>query len=545
VQELEFGELGVEFGGDFGDLFEDLESLVFEVEGAEPDGLEFAQDAGDFAGFPVQAPLAGEAGADPVGEEADADMVDDALGLVVEDGADFEVAFEFAEGFFDFEEVFVVGLDLGGVGLVDGEVGVKEIPTVVGGFGGDGVVFAFPVEVAGFVDAVGEVFVGFEALEGAAGLAGEFLGVGLGAFGGGEFGEGVLGFVDAERAALLVAVFAPGAAGEDMAFAVVLDFEEAVGVGEFELGVGGESFEKGFEGGVGEAGDEFEAFVFEGLEVDFAAHAAVEDEDGVLDLKASAQDLDGAAKGGGVGAVAAKDGDVEGGAVGVGGDGEEDLGAVGAVVAAVAVAGEVCGAVAFEVDAGEVVEGEGDGGLECLGGEFFFQGAPVSGDGVHGGVEVVFVEGFIGGKAAGLGEQRASGGVFEGEFGGGEEEAGEDHGFEEGALARGADVGEEAVEVEGFPGVDEDGEAAEVEGGVELEGVGMEGGFAGEVCGDELAEFGWELGDVGDGAGAGAFGGAEGLADEVGGVGFAVLAGFGGLDKHELHKYEIKTCCQV
>ena len=44
------GELGVEVGGDFGDLFEDLESSVFEVDGADADGLELAQDAGDFAG---------------------------------------------------------------------------------------------------------------------------------------------------------------------------------------------------------------------------------------------------------------------------------------------------------------------------------------------------------------------------------------------------------------------------------------------------------------------------------------------------------------
>ncbi len=46
----ELGELGVEVGGDFGDLLEDLESFVFEVDGAEADGLELAQDAGDFAG---------------------------------------------------------------------------------------------------------------------------------------------------------------------------------------------------------------------------------------------------------------------------------------------------------------------------------------------------------------------------------------------------------------------------------------------------------------------------------------------------------------
>ena len=112
-------------------------------------------------------------------------MVDDAFGLAMEDGADLEVALEFAKGFFDFEEVFVVALDLRGVGPGDGEVGVEEIPAVVGG----------------------------------------------------------LGFIDAELAALPVAVFAPGASGDDMAFAVVLDFDESVGIGEFELGFAGKVFE--------------------------------------------------------------------------------------------------------------------------------------------------------------------------------------------------------------------------------------------------------------------------------------------------------------
>ena len=48
--------MGVEICGDFGDLLEDLESFVFEVDGAEADGLELAQDAGEFAGFATQAP---------------------------------------------------------------------------------------------------------------------------------------------------------------------------------------------------------------------------------------------------------------------------------------------------------------------------------------------------------------------------------------------------------------------------------------------------------------------------------------------------------
>jgi len=103
------------------------------VDGAEADGLELAQDTGDFAGFATEEPLAGEAGADPIGQEADAHVVDDALGLAMEDGADLEVALEFAKGFFDFERVFVMALDLRGVGPVDGEICVEEIPFVVDG----------------------------------------------------------------------------------------------------------------------------------------------------------------------------------------------------------------------------------------------------------------------------------------------------------------------------------------------------------------------------------------------------------------------------
>ena len=49
-------------------------------------------------------------------------MVDDAFGLAMEDGADLEVALEFAKGFFDFEEVFVVALELRGVGAGDGRL---------------------------------------------------------------------------------------------------------------------------------------------------------------------------------------------------------------------------------------------------------------------------------------------------------------------------------------------------------------------------------------------------------------------------------------
>ena len=175
----------------------------------------------------------------------------------------------------------------------------------------------------------------------------------------------------------------------------------------------------------------------------------------------------------------------------------------------------------------------------------FFQSAPVTGEGVHGGVEVVLVKVFVVGEAAGGSEQRALCGVFEGEFRTGEEEPSEDHGLEKGALAGSADVGEKEVEVQGFPSIDEDGETAEVEGGVECDGVGLKGGFAGKSGSDEVADFGREFGDVADGAGAGAVGSAKRFADEMGGVGFAVFARFGGLNKHVLHKYRTKTWCQV
>jgi hypothetical protein len=46
----------------------------------------------------------------------------------MEDGADLEVALEFTKGFFGFDKVFVVALDLRGICPCDGEIGVREIP---------------------------------------------------------------------------------------------------------------------------------------------------------------------------------------------------------------------------------------------------------------------------------------------------------------------------------------------------------------------------------------------------------------------------------
>ena len=63
------------------------------------------------------------------------------------------------------------------------------------------------------------------------------------------------------------------------------------------------------------------------------------------------------------------------------------------------------------------------------------------------------------------------------------------------------------------------------------QGLALEGGD------DQITSCGREVSDVADGAGAGTFGSAEGLANEVGDVGFAVLTfGGGGLDEHGLHR---------
>ena len=68
-----------------------------------------------------------------------------------------------------------------------------------------------------------------------------------------------------------------------------------------------------------------------------------------------------------------------------------------------------------------------------------------------------------------------------------------------------------------------------------------------ECRGDEGAQVRGEGCDVANSARTRALWGAEGFAHEEGGVGFAVLAGFGFLDKHELHNFSIKssTACRA
>ena len=107
-------------------------------------------------------------------------------------------------------------------------------------------------------------------------------------------------------------------------------------------------------------------------------------------------------------------------------------------------------------------------------------------------------------------------------------------------MARRTETGEDPVEVKAGPGVVEDGKAAVVESLVELNPLGREESLALEGGGNEIAGRGRQVGNVANGAGAGAVRGAERFANEVGDVIFAVLAGgTGGLHEHGLHAMAI------
>ena len=204
------------------------------------------------------------------------------------------------------------------------------------------------------------------------------------------------------------------------------------------------------------------------------------------------------------------------------------------VATAVPVAGDVVGPRAFKVNACEVVEHQAHGFLEGSCGEALFQSAPVAGDCVHGRVEIVLVKAFLGGETAGRGKERAAGLVLEGEFGAGKKQAGENHRFDEGAIAGGANVGQELVEPHRAPRLHEDGQTAAIQGVFEFDGFGLDEGATGEGLGDEFTHIVRQLGDVTNGAGSRPVGSAEGLAHQIGDVGFAVSAGFSGLNKHLL-----------
>ena len=193
---------------------------------------------------------------------------------------------------------------------------------------------------------------------------------------------------------------------------------------------------------------------------------------------------------------------MEGGAGGVGGHCEDDLWTVVAVVAAMSVAGDMFGTGPFEVNTREVIEHQAHWLLERAGGETFFQSAPVAGDCVHGLVEVVLVKALVGRESARAGKERAVGLFLECELGTGKKQSGENHRLDEGAIAGGADAGQEMIKPHRVPRVNENGQPAAIQSMFKFDGISFNEGATGEGLGNELSDIVGQLGDIADGAGA-------------------------------------------
>jgi hypothetical protein len=96
-----------------------------------------------------------------------------------------------------------------------------------------------------------------------------------------------------------------------------------------------------------------------------------------------------------------------------------------------------------------------------------------------------------------------------------------------------------------LPGLDQHGEAAVVEGLLEGELFCGDKTLPREGVGDELTDLRRQRGNVADGAGTRAGGGAEGFPNEVGVVDFVAAARFGDLDEHWLRCSALVGFCKA
>src|ERR1035441_1718280 len=141
--------------------------------------------------------------------------------------------------------------------------------------------------------------------------------------------------------------------------------------------------------------------------------------------------------------VAPQDRNVQGQARGVGGYRQDDLGPIAPVIPAVAVSSQVLRALAFEIDAGQIVEHQtdrlGEGALV----ELLFQAHPVAGELIHRAVNIILIKRLLGLQPAGLGQPGALRLLRQGELGAGKEQAAINGGLEQSALAGRADARKE------------------------------------------------------------------------------------------------------
>jgi hypothetical protein len=79
VQELQFAQDRVELGGRLGEPCDGRGRVFCELKMAEADPLELAQNAGDFTVFPESPTPGGQLGAEPIGDETKAHIIDDAI----------------------------------------------------------------------------------------------------------------------------------------------------------------------------------------------------------------------------------------------------------------------------------------------------------------------------------------------------------------------------------------------------------------------------------------------------------------------------------
>ena len=267
------------------------------------------------------------------------------------------------------------------------------------------------------------------------------------------------------------------------------------------------------DGVVAQGGDPVEAGRLEILvDAGLGDHAPVADQGGAGQSEALAQRGHLVGDRVGVGGVAGEGLHGDRAAIAIAQQAVHDLRSVGAVVAGVAVRGELA-AGAFDVAGGEVVEGEG-AGLEMARGEMALDGGLALGEPVHGLVEIV--GGGVGDVEEG-GEGGAAGGAeltLDAQLGAGLEQAAGDHGKGEGAAA---------VELEALGGAVE---AAGAEG--ECGAVGTDGEAVGESEAEDVDEGLGEGGKVGEGAFLDLAVLPVGFAEEVAGG----LAGEGGGDVH-------------
>ncbi len=282
------------------------------------------------------------------------------------------------------------------------------------------------------------------------------------------------------------------------------------------------------EGVPAQGGDPVEAGRLEvGVDAGLGDHAAVADQGHALQAEALAQDLHASGEGVRVGGVAGEGLDGDGVALGAAQQAVDDLGAVGAVVAG----GELA-AGALEVAGGDVVQGEGAGG-EVAFRELALDGGLAQGEPVHGVVEVG------GGGVAEVeqgGEGGAAGGAefaLDAQLGAGAEQAGDDHGEGEGALAAGPGE-EQGVELETVGSAEDGADGAVLAGGAEGEGGAVVAGgeLVGEGEAEQVDEVLGEGGEVGEGAFFDLAVFPVGFAEEVAGG----LAGVGGSDVHCITK---------